>query len=146
MPLKKDYSFLDTEHGVEPYVLPPIPCGWYEHTGPYGDKTVYQFRRMPRAGKYTGRYGLWLKDKDAGMVLIGVVRKAEKPGDPDELWQEGKTYEKQFRQFLPLTTGSGIVLTKRTCSWCGRELLDGTRLCHDKPMCTPGGVKKGKVS
>lgn len=149
--MKNDYSFLDTEHGVEPYVLPPIACGWYEHTGPYGDKTVYQFRRMPRAGKYTGRYGLWLKDKDAGMILIGVVK--------DRLEPEGTTYKGQFDQFFRAALGHGIsqsgtgfilvsspalVLTKRACSWCGRELLDTTRLCHDKPMCRPGGVKKGK--
>lgn len=164
MALKKDYGFLDTEHGVTPYVLPPIACGWYEHTGQFGEKTVYQFRRMPRAGKYTGKYGLWLKDKDAGMVLIGFI------GDVGHLTgmllpvEETTIYRAKFdafkmfkdsiwvpcRSVWSMTTSDDRLytawnLTKRACSWCGRELLDATRLCHDKPMCIPGGIKKGKV-
>lgn len=139
MALKNDYSLIDREHGETPYVLPPFPCGWYEHTGQYGEKTVYQFRRMPRAGKYTGKYGLWLKDPDAGMVLIGVVIIGR-------LQQEGATYSRQYDAFRGSHGSGKLILTKRACSWCGRQLLDDTRLCHDKPMCTPGGIKKGKVT
>lgn len=146
MPLKNDYSLIDREHGETPYVLPPFPCGWYEHTGQYGEKTVYQFRRMPRAGRYTGKYGLWLKDKDAGMVLIGVVVQQKLDPPPGTAM-----YNRQLSIFSLMQRGEWyeegtLELTKRACSWCGRQLLDDTRLCHDKPMCTPGGIKKGKVT
>lgn len=137
MSLKFDYSEITREYGVEPYVLPPFPCGWYEYTDTYGEKYTYQFRRMPRAGKHTGKYGLWLKDADAGMVLIAVVKDGV-------LVPEGRTYNEQFnafnltnRQEAYTDVDSELALTKRTCSWCGRELLDNTRLCHDTPKCTP---------
>jgi hypothetical protein len=142
MGLRNNYSDLGTAVTETPYVLPPFPCGWYEHTGPYGDKTVYQFRRMPRAGKYTGRYGLWLKDPDAGMVLIGVV--IGKSLEP-----EGLTYRDKFNDFLMgcaanalsvvgvVCVNPTLAITKRTCSWCGRELSGADRLCHDTPKCPP---------
>lgn len=142
MPLKNNYGIIDSEHGTTPYVLPPFACGWYEYTGEYGDKTVYQFRRMPRAGKHTGKYGLWLKDPDAGMVLIGVVKPAMSGGQV--LAPEPGAYQPQFLRFR---AGFSVYYTdmnekvlkliKRACSWCGRELLDATRLCHDSPKCQP---------
>lgn len=129
--MNNDYGFLDTNHGSTPYVLPPIPCGWYEHTSPYGEKTVFQFRRMPRAGKYTGKYGLWLDHPDAHMVLIGVV-------EGGVLREERSVYSKDY---YPLFLDTGRVkLTQRTCAWCGRKLTLQEEFTHDSSKCQPAST------
>ena len=126
--MKNDYAFLDAEYAAAPYVLPPIHCGWYEYTSPYGEVTKYQFRRMPRAGKYTGKYGLWLDHPDAHMVLIGVVENGK-------LREEKSVYSRNYYDWF-LDTGR-VKLVEPTCSWCGRKLAAGEDLHHKSPKCTP---------
>jgi hypothetical protein len=130
--MKNSYEALDELGYPKPaaFVFPPIPCGHYTATLRTGEEVHFKFRRMPRVQNHTGRFGVFLKDPDAGDVLISLMY----PGG-DGFEGVKSQYPAQllvwmdiFRNKVPYTT------TKTQCSWCGRDLtgamIEGK--IHDK--------------
>lgn len=108
------------------YVLPVIPCGVYHATDMFGEVTELIFRYIPRAAHHAGKFGVFYKDQDAGMVLIGLY-------DP----QKGDV--RRVGTLYPDAWGAWIqedkVLVKKACAWCGRALgLEG-RMTHLSKAC-----------
>jgi len=127
--LQKRYTDLDTME-VPKLVLPPFPCGWYELTGQFGEVIKYQFRYIPRARRHAGRHGLFLKDPDAGMVLIGYVVEATLVRD-----EKAAVYIDKYLAFKDNLESPALKLVKRTCAVCGRALND-LALVHSADACT----------
>ena len=114
------------QHFDEPaaFVLPNIPCGTYTSTNMFGETTKFQFRRMPRAAKHTGKFGLFYYDADAGNVLMGVY-------DPDT-----GLVEKITKLYPQVWEAWGVAtLEGKACAWCGKKLDDTERKTHKSKAC-----------
>lgn len=87
--------------------LPPFECGeWFDVI----TFTTYSFRFLPRAAKYAGYFGLYVHDRDAGKILIGVYA----PG--------GESPILQIQDGYTLPVRSQLIQQTSACCWCGRDL------------------------
>lgn len=130
--MTNNYEVLDKLGYPKPvaFTFPPIPCGHYTATLRTGEEVHFKFRRMPRAQRHTGRFGVFLKDPDAGDVLISLMS-PEGDGFEDVKSQypaQLLVWVDIFRNKVP------YVMTKTQCAWCSRN-LEGARIegkIHDK--------------
>lgn len=108
-----------------------IQCGHYKYTSEFGESTELQFRRMPRARNFTGQFGVFAKDPDAGHVLCGVLTK-----DGEGFECVTSTYAHYFSMWQDiLMTRPGkwkYELIKPQCAWCGREASVVGEFIHEK--------------
>ena len=109
-----NYSHLDTINTPSKFRLPPIPTGMYEVTDDFDCTHDYHFRRMPRARKYTGRFGLWYHHPDAHWILVGWVSDQGHFQRPVELLNE-------YERFLSLFLLGKRTLIEPRCEWCGKS-------------------------
>ncbi len=127
--MTNDYSHLDT-FTVVPFILPPIACGEYSVTDDFGDAHKFHFRRMPRARRHTGRYGVFYHDADAHWQLVGWVNDEGQFVYPE--WQDKRWFPR-----LGLFLLQKKKLEIQRCCWCGRMLTkDDGELIHAKEVCS----------
>lgn len=108
----------------EKFRIPEIQCGDYVATGLFGEEYKFAVRRMPRRARYTGSYGLFYDDPDAGDILIAVLR--------DETFEcTAPMHNLTLQNF---TGPKKLELIAARCCWCGRKLLEGQTKIH--PNCT----------
>jgi len=126
--MRNNYSILDEKSisgEPEPFRIPPpsVECGDYITTGIFGESYSFAIRRMPRRARYTGCYGLFYDDPDAGDTLIAVLR-------GEEFETISPTFDFTYSNF---TGPKEKVLLVKRCCWCGRKLEDGEDKIH--PNC-----------
>lgn len=100
----------------EPFFLPAVPCGKYRVQAISGAEYVFTFRRIPRAAKHTGKFGLFWKSPDEGTVLIGLydhvtgkITRSDKIHEHDGPF---KLFSAELRE-----------PAEWSCAWCGRKVL-----------------------
>lgn len=124
--MKNDYSILDDLKTV-PFILPIVACGEYSVKDDFDTLHKFAFRRMPRARRYTGRYGLFYHDPDAHWVLVGVVI--------DGQFQLPVELPKEMHRRLSLFLLGRQTLVVQRCAWCGREMERGNNFVHASETC-----------
>lgn len=116
--MKNDYGYLDNLLTAVAFRRPPIKVGEYTVLDDFGDRHRYHFRRMPRARRYTGRYGLFYHHPDAHWLLVGYV-------DDGGNFQRPVDLLKEYESFLNLFLRSKRTLDLQRCAWCGRVMETG---------------------
>jgi hypothetical protein len=126
--MQGNYSHLDEILTAVKFKLPPIPTGMYEVIDDFDTKHSYHFRRMPRARKYMGRFGLWYHHPDAQWLLVGRVNDQNHFQMPVELLKE-------YDKFLSLFLLGKRTLVEARCAWCGRKTSAGEGEIHQTETC-----------
>jgi hypothetical protein len=125
--MTNDYTLLDTFSSV-PFTLPPLPTGEYIVTDAFNTTHKFHFRRMPRARRYTGRFGLFFYDPDSHWTLVGVV-------GADNSFEFPVEQPNDLKPRLELFLRGCRELVLPRCAWCGRK-LDGEDVIHSKSVCS----------
>ncbi len=123
------YAHLDELFPLVKFKEPPIPCGLYTVKDDFDTEHKYHFRRMPRARKYTGRFGLWYHHPDAHWLLVGWV-------NDENQFQRPVDISKEYERFLDLFLLSKRTLTSQRCAWCGRTMPIDHPTVHGKEVCS----------
>ena len=111
------------------FKLPNIPCGVYRHVNNFGEEVWMNFRFIPRAREHRGRFAVFVKDPDAGDVVIGLY-------NPDEGKVErlGRLYPQYWEAWI------NAELHEKRCAMCGRltpaelpedEFVHESKACQD---------------
>ena len=111
------------------FVLPKLKCGVYRYESMYGEETWLNFRYVPRAAKYRGRFVVFVKDPDAGDVAMGLYN--PKTHEVDRI---GTLYPEHWEAWL------GATLWEHRCASCGRKMpeedlefmLHNTKTCQSR--------------
>lgn len=138
---------LDRFDQFEPasFNLPPMLTGLYVLFDTYGSEHRYHFRRIPRATKFTGRFGLFYHDPDAHWQLLAVwdhkqVEWETVPGLPTEVSKRIKLFTE------PLTDENSPKLVEHRCAWCGKRMpIENDRFTHESTACNREPNPEGEV-
>lgn len=122
---KATLTFLNDFDKPEPFRMPPMPCGVYHVTLPFGTVYEYHIARMPRRAKHKGKYGLFWHSKDEGQVLLAVYdfgKSAFERIDSIAEHQAAWAYWCERQKVLEVLR----------CAWCGRGKMLPDTLLHLK--------------
>ncbi len=129
----------------EPLFLPPFLTGIYCVLDQYMNENKFHFRRMPRAAKYTGRFGLFFYDPDAHWQLIAVWDRLttswEKvSGLPVDVSAKLKIFDE------PQTHEEAPKLIEHRCAWCGKSMpSESERFTHQSKACNRDPNPEGEI-
>ncbi len=127
--MENDYGVIDISGTPAAYETPVMQTGFYTHVSEFGEKTQFHFRRMPRAQRFPGRFGVFAYDPDAHWILIAVMDRYTENNFKDVSVGESGKYYRMWITNSP--TSPNWIVDKWVCAWCGRSSFVG-ELIHPK--------------
>jgi|SRR5262245_28047420 len=135
--MRNNYALLNELSPTIPFREPPILCGMYTVWDEFKIAHQYHFRRMPRAIRYTGRYGVFYHHPDIHWMLVGWV-------DDNNQFQRPYTLLKEHEKFLTLFVNGPRRLDGPRCAWCGRKMGFGEPPVHPSEACSKN-LQSGEI-